>query len=404
MKYFKYLFFLIILIPFNINALEINSEHAILYNLNDDEVIFEKNADERTYIASLTKIMTTIVAIENIDDVNEEVIIPYEGLEGLIEANASVAGFRLNQRVTYLDLLYGVLLPSGADATKTLAYYIAGNEDNFVTLMNAKAKELGLVNTHFVNTSGLDTDNHYSTVRDMSIILKYALKNPLFKQIYTTDKYTTSDNSLTFKSVYSNYLDRYNIENKYIYGSKTGFTTKAGYCLSSIANYDGVEYMLITTNADGESNIPLHVMDANMIYDYYTSNYHYLDIININDTIVTLDTKNSKENTLEIKATEELSKYLNKDIKKDDFDFKYTGLEEVSYFTKKGQIGSLDVSLDNKLIATIPIIYNGELSFSIISFFIDNILIILPIIMILILIINFKKKKKHKKNTRKFAH
>lgn len=397
MKYLKYLLFLIIFIPFNISALEINSEHAILYNLNDDEVIFEKNADEKTYIASLTKIMTTIVAIENIDDVNEKVIVPYEGLEGLIEDNASVAGFRLNQEVTYLDLLYGVLLPSGADATKTLAYYIAGNEENFVSLMNAKAKELGLVNTHFVNTSGLDTDNHYSTVREVSIILKYALNNPLFKQIYTTDRYTTSDNSLTFKSVYSNYLDRYNIENKYIYGSKTGFTTKAGYCLSSIANYDGVEYMLITTNADGESNTPLHVMDANMIYDYYTSNYHYLDIINIDDTLVTLDTKNSKEKKLEIKADEALAKYLNKDIKKEDFDFKYNGLEEVSYFTKKGQIGSLDVSLNNELIKTIPIIYSGGLTFSIINFFIDNILIILLIIMVILIVRHKLKRKKSRK-------
>ena len=277
----KYLIiFLFLLIPININALEINSSHAILYNMNENTVLFEKEADTRTYIASLTKIMTTIVAIENIDDINEYVTIPYEALEGLIEANASVAGFKLGQIVTYKDLLYGILLPSGADAAKTVAYYIAGSEEKFVDLMNEKAENLGLTNTHFANTSGLDTDNHYSTVREMSIILKYALQNETFKEIYTTNTYTTSDNSLTFKSVYSNYLNRYNIENKYIYGSKTGYTTLAGYCLSTIANYDGVEYLLITTNADGTSNYPLHVMDANMIYDYYTSNYHYLDIIN----------------------------------------------------------------------------------------------------------------------------
>ena len=141
----KYLIiFLFLLIPININALEINSEHAILYNMNEDMVLYEKDADTRTYIASLTKIMTTIVAIENIDDINEYVTIPYEGLEGLIEANASVAGFRLGQKVTYKDLLYGILLPSGADATKTVAYYIAGSEEKFVDLMNEKAEELGI--------------------------------------------------------------------------------------------------------------------------------------------------------------------------------------------------------------------------------------------------------------------
>ena len=391
MKYLKYLVFLLFFIPINIEALEINSEHAILYNMNDDNVIFEKNANERTYIASLTKIMTTIVAIENIDDIDETVTIPYEALNGLIEANASVAGFYSGQKVTYLDLLYGVLLPSGADATRTLAYYISGNEDDFVKLMNDKTLELGLTNTHFANTSGLDTDNHYSTVREMSIILKYALQNPLFKKIYTTNSYTTSDNSLTFKSVFSNYLNRYELTNNYIYGSKTGFTTKAGYCLSSIANYDNVEYLLITTEADGESNQPLHIMDALMLYDYYTSNYHYLDIVTPNDTIATLDTKNSKEQQFEIKATETVSKYLGKSISKDDFDLRYNGLEELDYFTKEGQIGTVDILLNDEIIDTLPVIYSGGLTFSIISFIIDNILIVL---LIIILIIGYKLKRK----------
>lgn len=384
----KYLIiFLFLLIPININALEINSEHAILYNMNEDMVLYEKDADTRTYIASLTKIMTTIVAIENIDDINEYVTIPYEGLEGLIEANASVAGFRLGQKVTYKDLLYGILLPSGADATKTIAYYIASSEDNFVDLMNKKAEELGLTNTHFANTSGLDTDNHYSTVREMSIVLKYALQNETFKEIYTTNKYTTSDNSLTFKSVYSNYLNRYDLKNKYVYGSKTGYTTLAGYCLSTIANYDGVEYMLITTNADGTSNYPLHIMDAQMIYDYYTSNYHYLDIINESDTLITLDTKNSKEDKLEIKANEKISKYLNNEITKNDFTFDYSGLKEVNYFTDKGQIGTLNIKLDNEIIETIPIIYSGGLTFSFISLYLDNLIISIPITFLILFII-----------------
>lgn len=391
----KYLIiFLFLLVPININALEINSKHAILYNMNEDMVLYEKDADTRTYIASLTKIMTTIVAIENIDDINESVTIPYEGLEGLIEANASVAGFRLGQKVTYKDLLYGILLPSGADATKTIAYYIAGSEDNFVDLMNKKAEDLGLTNTHFANTSGLDTDNHYSTVREMSIILKYALQNETFKEIYTTNTYTTSDNSLTFKSVYSNYLNRYNIENKYIYGSKTGYTTLAGYCLSTIANYDGVEYMLITTEADGTSNYPLHVMDANMIYDYYTSNYHYLDIINGNDTLLTLDTKNSKEDKLEIKANATISKYLNNDITKEDFVFDYNGLNEINYFTDKGQIGTLNIKLNDEILETIPIMYNGELTFSFINLYLDNFIISLPITFILLIILLKLRPKK----------
>lgn len=389
----KYLIiFLFLLIPININALEINSEHAILYNMNEDMVLYEKDADTKTYIASLTKIMTTIVAIENIDDINETVTIPYEGLEGLW--NASVAGFKLGQKATYKDLLYGILLPSGADAAKTIAYYIAGSEEKYVDLMNQKAKDLGLTNTHFANTTGLDIDNHYSTVREISIILKYALQNEIFKEIYTTNTYTTSDNSLTFKSVFSNYLTRYGITNKYIYGSKTGYTTLAGYCLSTIAHYNGVEYMLITTNADGTSNYPLHVMDANMIYDYYINNYHYLNIVNKNDTLITLDTKNSKEDKLEIKSNETISKYLKNNITKEDFVFDYKGLDTIDYFTKKGQIGTLDIKRNNEVLETIPIMYNGELSFSFISLYLDNLIISLPITFILlILLLKLRPKK-----------
>lgn len=390
----KYLIiFLFLLIPININALEINSKNAILYNMNDNTILFEKDADTKTYIASLTKIMTGIVAIENIEDINEIVTIPYYGLEGLIEANAAVAGFRLNQKVTYEDLLYGLLLPSGADAAKTLSYYIAGSEENFIKLMNEKADDLGLTNTNFVNATGLDIDNHYSTVKDVSVILKYALQNDLFKKIYTSLEYTTSDNSLTFKSSFLQYTDRFNLEQKYIYGSKTGYTDKAGYCLSSIANINGVEYLLITTGADPKSNGG-NFIDAYMIYDYYSSNYSYINIVNKNDTLLTLETKNSNQDKLEIKADKTISKYLNNTITKDDLIYDYNGLNIIDYFTNKGEIGTLNIKLDNELLATIPIIYNGELSFSLIKFFINNLIIIIPITIILFLIILLKLRSK----------
>ena len=390
----KYLIiFLFLLIPININALEINSKNAILYNMNDNTILFEKDADTKTYIASLTKIMTGIVAIENIEDINETVTIPYYGLDGLIEANAAVAGFSLNQKVTYEDLLYGLLLPSGAECAKTLSYYIAGSEENFVKLMNEKADDLGLTNTNFVNTTGLDIDNHYSTVKDVSVILKYALQNDLFKKIYTSLEYTTSDNSLTFKSSFLQYTDRFNLEQKYIYGSKTGYTDKAGYCLSSIANINGVEYLLITTGASPKSNGG-NFIDAYMIYDYYSSNYSYINIVNENDTLLTLETKNSKQDKIEIKANETISKYLNNTITKDNLTYDYNGLNIIDYFTNKGEIGTLNIKLDNEILATIPIIYNGELSFSLIKFFINNLIIIIPITIILFLIILLKLRSK----------
>lgn len=177
---------LMLLFPIRIYAesdnLNINSKYAILYNLDDDNIIYEKNADDRISVASLTKIMTCIVALENIQNLDDTIILNKNIFYGLIEANASVAGFNAGDKVSYRDLVMGALLPSGADATRALAFNISGSEEKFVELMNKKANDLGLLNTHFENTTGLESANHYSSVKDISIILKYALQNDNFKK------------------------------------------------------------------------------------------------------------------------------------------------------------------------------------------------------------------------------
>ena len=163
----------------NILALEINSSNAVVYNLNEDEIVFEKNSNEVISIASLTKIMTTIVAIENIKNLDEKVTIKSRDFVTLYEEGASLAGFEVGQTVTYRDLLYGTFLPSGAEATQALAFNLTGSIESFVELMNQKATEIGLTNTHFANTTGLDNKDNYSTVVDVAKLLKYALKNDI---------------------------------------------------------------------------------------------------------------------------------------------------------------------------------------------------------------------------------
>ena len=161
----------------NVKALDINSKHAILINLNEDTILYEKNSEEKTKIASLTKIMTAIIVFDNVDNLDKKLTLTSEDFRGLAESHAAVAGFKVGQTVSYRDLLYGLLLPSGADAAKALARNISGSEDAFVELMNKKAKELKLDNTHFVNNTGLDEDGEYSTVKDISVMFKYALNN-----------------------------------------------------------------------------------------------------------------------------------------------------------------------------------------------------------------------------------
>ena len=171
----KTIIILYIFLPIiNIKALEIYSENAVLYNMNEDKIIYEKNANEKVKVASLTKIMTTIIALENIENIKEEVKMPesaFNGLDGYV-----VSGIKKNEIITYEDLLYGIMLPSAADCANAVAINISGNIDKFVDLMNEKAKELNMNNTHFSNPVGMDDDN-YSSVSDIAQLLKYALKN-----------------------------------------------------------------------------------------------------------------------------------------------------------------------------------------------------------------------------------
>lgn len=149
------------------------SKHAILVDLKDNKILYAREADERTYPASLTKMMTVLVAIENLS--TEMMKVPND-FSYLYEQNAALAGFLPGDLVRTSDLLYGIMLPSGADAALTVAENIAGSEAKFVKLMNEKSKELGMNNTHFTNVIGLHDNNHYTTVHDLAILLEYALK------------------------------------------------------------------------------------------------------------------------------------------------------------------------------------------------------------------------------------
>ncbi|UPW81506.1 D-alanyl-D-alanine carboxypeptidase family protein [Lysinibacillus sp. Ag94] len=243
----------------------LHSKNALLLNEKGD-VLFEKNADDIIYPASLTKIMTAIVAIEMTTDLQKQTIVKPQTISKFTAQNASMAGFKAGDFVTIEDLLYGTLLASGADATGTLADALAGSEEAFVTLMNKKAQELGLNDTHFVNASGLHDPAHVSSVRDLSKLFRYAIKNPTFYQILTSKSYITHvPNELT---ITSSLLARIPVGEGTILGGKTGYTPEAGLCLASIIEKDGKQYIFVTTNANGQAwTPPFHIEDALTAYD-----------------------------------------------------------------------------------------------------------------------------------------
>lgn len=248
--------------------LGIYSSYAILVDLTANEVIYERNPDEITYPASLTKMMTVLVAIENMPNIPMVVDVDFNML---YEEGAALAGFSNGQAVTADDLLYGTMLPSGADAALTLAKYVAGSEAAFVELMNQKAQELGMTNTHFMNVTGLHDDNHYSTVRDMAMLVKAALYNDKFREVYSAKSYvTTTTPMLVFTSRMFDRLSSPTFDRVEILGGKTGYTYEAELCLASYATDGEHEYALVTTHAEGSAYTPqYHVLDAVYLYNYF---------------------------------------------------------------------------------------------------------------------------------------
>src|SRR5574344_2484620 len=198
----------------NVYALDISSKYAVLYNLNDNTVVYEMNKDEKTSIASLTKIMTCLVAIEHIDNMDEYVTITNDEISDLISLNAYVIGLKVGDKVTIKDLLYGMMLPSGADAARGLAISLAGDENTYVSWMNDKANELNL-NLHFANIIGLDDVNNYGTVNDVAKLLMKALENSTFNEMFKTKTYTLS-NGISVKSSIESGATTYKLDVSYI--------------------------------------------------------------------------------------------------------------------------------------------------------------------------------------------
>jgi len=257
----------------SISSDKLNSPNAILICLKDHTILMQKNSEEKIYPASLTKIMTAIVAIENLLNLKEEIKLTNSTFQGLYKTDASMAGFQPGEQVRAIDLLYGVMLPSGAECCVGLADQIAGSEQGFVKMMNQKAADLGMKNTHFANATGLHNVNHYTTVKDLAILLSYALQNDTFREIFTSSRHSTPPTNkhlggITFYNTIFEELNNQNISGGEILGGKTGYTDEAGLCLASLAKVGKQEYILITAGAKGNhKSEQYNVTDALAVYN-----------------------------------------------------------------------------------------------------------------------------------------
>ena len=371
------------LICFNVKAIEINSKNAVLINLNTGSVVYEKNKDEHVSVASLQKILTSIIAIENIKDLNETVIINADRISS-IDWDVYIIGLKDEEEVTYYDLLYATLLDSAGDAAKYLALSVSPSEEEFAKLVNEKVKEIGLKDTVYKDPIGLEREGQYSTAYDMAKVLEYALKNETFKKIFTTAEYKFTDEEFEIKGPRKKAND---LNAPYIMGAKTGFTDEAGICLASYIKNGKEEFILVTLKANYDVNKNQNFLDQKHLMDFYLDKYEVKKIIKKNDVLASVKTSFGEQ--IDIKNEEDYYAYVMKDAK---IEYKYDGLKKVTLKNKNGdKIGNYIVTADGEEIYKKEVFLNKK-----VTLYIPPVgrYIIIGVLVILILIGFIRRKKK----------
>lgn len=246
---------------------------AVLLDCTTNEIIAGYKYDKKIYPASLTKLLTLLVAAENIDDLQATYKFSEEEIDGLLEENASLAGFVADEEVTMEDLLYAAIMASGADGTLGLAKSVAGSEEGFVKLMNDKLEELGLVDSNFENASGLHDKQHYSTAQDLAVITKACMENETCRKVLCCEEYRTTKteqhiDGILLESIFHSRYGGYFIDTNGdgepdadLLGGKTGFTDEAMYTLSSVISMGGHEYVCIVTKCMSDDGATFDTID-----------------------------------------------------------------------------------------------------------------------------------------------
>lgn len=335
------MFFLI----FPISAVADSSKSSIVMDLDSGRVLYENDANHQRLIASITKIMTAILAIEN-GDLDKKVIVGEEVLS-MYGTNIYV---EVGEKMTMRDLIYGLLLRSGNDAAVVIAKEIGGTEAKFVQMMNSKAREIGMKNTVFKNPHGLDevTEN-YSTAYDMALLSKYAFSNKIYRKIVATKKYEVSTGKKTYLWYNRNrLLDNY----KYCTGGKNGYTPSAGKTLVSTASKGNLNLTIVSLN-DGNSYI-----NHQNLYENMFSKYHRYKIVDKDSFVVSKDF--SDKNV-----------YLKKSFYYPLTDSEINDIRTVVHFfdySSSDKVGVVDIYLNNQKIGNLSI-YGQEKKKEQFSFF-----------------------------------
>ena len=354
---------IIFLIPFTIVKavdlpVDITADSAILVKKDNHEIIYSKNADKEEIMASLTKIMTAYTVINHVGDLNERIIINENDIGGL--EGFTIVGLQPGDKVTYRDLLYGLILHSGADCAQALALHVGGSKEAFKDLMAADLNEIGLTKTQFVDSYG-GSDFNISTAREMYLLLDTALQNENFKKIFCTNKYTMS-NGLQVTNYTYVFAQFHGYDPKYILGNKSGYTPEAGLLLASLIKVNGVEYILIVCNSKENQSKTTHVLDTYKIINYLIDqDYEYKTVLKKGHILEEIPVKDSTTGTYLAIVDQDINVYLNSE-EESRIKIEKHLVKELDSNAKRGDpLGYVDVTLDGEILKTYYLYLNDEL-------------------------------------------
>lgn len=358
-----------------LDGMTVDAKAAILVDPDTDEILYELNAHEKMYPASITKVMTcllTLEAVERGELTLEQTVTASQAIHTGIGDNASTADIKVGEEIRIIDLLYAALIPSANEACNVMAEAVSGDINSFVELMNQRAAELGMTGTHFANTHGYHDDNHYTTAYDVYLMSKEAMKHETFRTIVSSLNYTMPATNMhpeerlvrSTNALISNWNTRGYLY-QYATGIKTGHTPEAGYCLSAAATKEdrnlmsvvmGCERVPGTTGSEGFT----YFSETIRLFDWGFNNFSTQTMLDdtkrdIPEVEVTLG-KNTNYVTLEPQG--EVTALLPKDISAENFEYDYTlNANSVEAPVEKGQqLGTISVSFNGKVYGTLPLV------------------------------------------------
>ena len=287
-----------------------SAKAVVLADMDSGRLLYEMNKDEQRAPASLTKIMTVLLAVEALErgevSLDEMVTAQADCLAGL-NTDSSTSGIQPGEIISYQDLLYCAMVHSANEACNILAHRVSGSVPAFVELMNRRAAELGCTNTHFSDPNGLSNENHYTTAYEMYLITREALEHPLFAEICNTRGYDMAATNLSQARSFANSNALITADSEYgssyVYpaaaGVKTGFTQLAGYCLVSTAEKDGVRLLAVVMGCDGWLNAGIdeyeNFTDSIRLYNWAFENFSYRQAVSSLSTVTRVEVENAVE-------------------------------------------------------------------------------------------------------------